>query len=598
MHDHLVNLLIFLSAAVVAVSLFRYLKIGAVLAYLFAGILIGPEVLMLIKNPETILNFSELGVVFLLFLIGLQLKPGRIWQMRMSIFGMGLMQVLVTGVLLSVITFYVFSMSKSASFIIGFGIALSSTPFGLQILQERRQLQTTHGQGTFAILLFQDLAFVPLLAILPILGNGGFASMPTWIELVKVIVILTLFVLVGLYFIHHFFYIIAESRVQEVFTASALLIVIGSALLMEYLGFSMGIGAFFAGILLANSEYRHELEVNLKPFNGLLMGLFFMAIGMSLNLKILLAVPQIVFLIVLSFMFIKAAVVFILARFFKYPHEAARNMAFTLSQGGEFAFLLFHNALSLNVFSDYQTAILNASVTLSMVMTPLLFNLNQKYFRTYREVSEKPIEEIPLDDVQVIIAGYGRFGQIISRLLRAENISFTILEHSAAQVDTARKFGTKIYYGDASKKDIVEVAGAKEAKIFVLAIDDYKNSVKTAKMLRQHFPHLRIVARARNRRHAMELMALGIEKIHRETYLTSLEVSKEVLLDLGIEKSEVESLLKRFQKYDEKILKRQTSFKDDQKKYVTFTSRANRDLEDILQADQNFDIEDLEDTEL
>lgn len=583
MHDQLIQFIIFLASAVIFVPLFRYFNIGAILAYLLAGVIIGPEVLTLIEDPETVLHFSELGVVFLLFLIGLELQPERLWRMKRNVFGMGMLQVVLTGSLfLGALLAFGFPMPFAV--IAGFGLALSSTAFGIQILTEKHQFQTMHGQGSFSILLFQDLAVVPLLAMVPLLAGMGTSTSMS--DVLKAIGIVAGFVIVGIYFVRYFLSFIAQSRTQEVFTATSLLVVIGSAVLMEDAGLSMGTGAFLAGVLLANSEYRHELEINLQPFKGLLLGLFFMAVGMSLKLDVLLAKPHIVALIVVGFMLIKGLVIYGLGRAFGFPHESSRNMSCTLPQGGEFAFVLFAAAGAAQILDPESSAILNAAVTISMALTPFIFGINQKYMRTFHEISERPYDKIAPQDAEVIIAGFGRFGQIVSRFLQTQKISFTILEHSAAQVDVARKFGNKIYYGDASRQDIVESAGGKSAKIFVLAIDDVETSVKTAKMIKSKFPHLEIIARVRNRAHAIQLLELGIENVHRETYLTSLEVAKEVLMGLGHVREQINKKLAIFRTHDEALLRQQLQVQNDEQKMISVTNKANAELEKILQADQ------------
>lgn len=538
MHDILIQLLIFLAAAVIAVPLFKAFRLGPILAYLFAGVIIGPSVLRLIDDPKTVMQFSELGVVFLLFLIGLELKPTLIWSMRRQIFGMGTAQVIICGLLIAAVS-SLLGYSPEISLLVGFGLALSSTAFALQLLNDQRQLKTLHGQSSFAILLLQDLAVVPLLALVPLLAGASTGNISLFAVL-KVVAIIALFVLITLHPIRIIFRWIAQSRINEIFTASALFVVIGSAVLMEHAGLSMGTGAFLAGVLLANSEYRHELESDLEPFKGLLLGLFFIAVGMSLDLGVIAARPLQIIGIVAGFMTLKGLVIYGIGRFEKIPKESARNMAFTLPQGGEFAFVLFSVAVSAGVFNEEIGSVLAASVTISMAVSPMLFALNQKYLRKSSEISERPFDKIENDGAEVIVAGYGRFGQIVSRFLKSQNIKYTILEHSAGQIDVARRFGAKVFYGDASRKEIVASAGAAEAKIFVLAIDDVESSVATAKMLRDNFPHLRIVARVRNRQHAIDLMDLGIDQVFRETYFTSLEVAKRVLTDLGMQEAVAE----------------------------------------------------------
>lgn len=588
MHHLLTELLVLLVAAIVAVPLFRYFKLGAILAYLFAGIIIGPHVLAVIKDFETIVQFSELGVVFLLFIIGLELQPQRIWTMRRQIFGLGLAQMMITGLLLMAVGF-AFGLSVPAAAVAGFGLALSSTAFALQILQESRQLKTEHGETAFSVLLFQDLAVIPLISIIPILGTGSTASLG-WFAVGKTVAIIALFVVIGRYAVTHFFRFIALSRNQEVFTATALFVVIGSAVLMEMAGLSMGTGAFLAGVLLANSDYRHELETDLAPFKGLLLGLFFIAVGMSLNLKLVLSKPHIVGLVVIGFILIKGLVLYALSRRHGMDKEASRSMAFILPQGGEFAFVLFATAVTYKIFSEEVSSILAAAVTVSMALTPLLFYINQRFLRTSSDISERPYDKMVSDGAEVIIAGYGRFGQIVARFLKSQGVRFTILDHNPKQIDIARRFGAKVFYGDASRHDLIESSGGQHAKIFVLAIDDVESSIETATMVRRYFPHLRIIARVRNRQHAIDLIGIGVEQIHRETFLTSLEVAKEVMLELGGELDTINRKVDLFRSHDEKLLREQFNVRDDESRMVSLTIKANADLEEILAADRDVKI--------
>lgn len=591
MHSLLHSFLILTAAALVFVPLFRFLHLGAILAYLFAGIVIGPSLLGLVADTETILHFSELGVVFLLFLIGLELAPSQIWKLRHSIFGFGLLQVVLTGALLAFVA-YLFGFSVSAAYVIGFGFALSSTAFAIQLLKENKQMATVHGQGAFSVLMFQDLAVVPILASLTLFSSQEQPSLSV-LAFVKMLLILGLLVLIGRYVIRHVFRLIADTRAQEIFTAMSLFIVIGTAIWVESIGLSMGMGAFLAGVLLANGEYRHEIETSLQPFKGLLLGLFFMAVGMTLKLSVLFANVHWVVLITLAFVAAKMIILYALARLFRFAHEPSRNIAVTIPQGGEFAFVLFGAAIAQGILNPEVGSILNAAITLSMVLSPFLFAANKYFLRTYSELSEKPVYDTNFDSTQarVVIAGFGRFGQIVSRILKSENIPYTILEHSAAQVEIARKFGAKVYYADASRADIVESAGGHDAKIFVLAIADHAKSIETAQMVQKHFPHLHIIARARNRQHAMDLLELGITNVHRETYLTSLEVAKEVLLAEGRKRENINIKLALFRKHDEQILRDQLAIRHDEKQFISFTNQANAQLEQTLAADAEGQIE-------
>lgn len=584
MHSVLIELIVFCSAAIIFVPLFTRLGLGSILAYLFSGILVGPMVLGFIKDPEVILRFSELGVVFLLFIIGLELAPARLWQLKGAIFGFGTAQVLITGLLFMLAGVWL-GLSKPAAFVAGFGLSLSSTAFAAQILEANRQLNTRHGQGAFGVLMFQDIAVVPILALLAVFAGGEGGGF-TFIGFAKVLGVLAGVTLIGNYAIRHIFRFIAETKVQEVFIALALIVVLGTAVLFEGIGLSMGMGAIVAGILLANSEYRHELAASLAPFKGLLLGLFFIAVGMSLDLNVIMGQPAMVLGITAGFMAFKGLLVYVLGRIFKYKHEAAKNIAFTIPQGGEFAFVLFSVAFSKSILSHEQASVLNAAVTLSMMLTPMVFGINQKYLRRSSEISERPYDSFDEHSPEVIVAGFGRFGQIVARLLRSEFIAFTILDNDAAQVETARRFGNKVYYGDPSRADILESAGTAKAKFFVLAVDDIEKSVKIAQLVKKRFPNVEIIARVRNRRHAIQLMELGIQSIHREIYLTSLEVAREVLTKKGVPPEEVKRRIDLFRAHDESLLKKQFTHRNDEKKFITVTTEAAAELEEILKADR------------
>lgn len=585
MNSVLIELLIFSAAAIIFVPLFVRFGLGPILAYLFAGVLVGPMALGWIKDPIVILHFSELGVVFLLFIVGLELAPSKLWKLRNSIFGLGLLQVLVTGLVFMQCGLF-FGLEKTSAFVAGFGLALSSTAFSVQLLEYHRQLNTKHGQGAFAVLMFQDIAVVPILALLSFF-SGGKGDALTLLGFVKVLGAICGVVLIGNYIMRHVFRMIAETKIREVFIAMALMVVLGTAVLFESIGLSMGMGAFMAGIILANSEYRHELVASLEPFKGLLLGLFFIAVGMSLDLRVIAAKPAIVAGITLGFMLLKGVIIFVLGRWFRFDQDAAKNMAFTIPQGGEFAFVLFSVALSKGLLTHEHASIFNASVTISMMLTPFIFTMNQKYFRKSSEISERPFDVIDAKHAEVIIAGFGRFGQIVARLLRVEEISFTILDNDAAQVETARKFGNKVYYGDAGRMDILESAGTDKAKYFVLAVDDIEKSVEIGQRVRKHFPEIEIIARARNRQHALKLMELGIQSVHREVYASSLDVAKDILVKKGINLAHVNRRLEIFRFHDEKILKEQFEHRHDEKKFINYTTKANAELEQVLKADRN-----------
>ena len=507
---------IFLAAAVVAVPISKRLGLGAVLGYLAAGAVIGPWALRLIGDVEAILHFAEFGVVLLLFIIGLELQPGRLWVMRKAVFGLGGAQVGATAVLIGSAG-ALFGLPLAAAVVAGLALALSSTAFALQLLAEKNQLTTRHGRTAFSILLFQDIAAIPILALVPLLGAQAGEELTageSLIGVLRVVAVLGVTVVGGHHLLRHVFRMVARAGIHEVFTATALLTVVGMALLMDSLGLSMALGAFLAGVLLADSEFRHELEADIEPFKGLLLGLFFIAVGMSVNFGLLVAQPLLILALVVGLVALKALVLFLLGRASGLNAAAAGNLAIAISQGGEFAFVILGVALGARVLEPALAELLILVVILSMVVTPLLFALNERAPWARRKGAAEPPYDTPAgDENQVIIAGFGRFGQIVARILRAKRIGFTALEASQKQVDFVKKYGNKIYYGDPARLDLLRAAKADQAKILVLAIDDVESSLKTAELVRKHFPHLKIYARARNRRHVHQLMDLGVEVI-------------------------------------------------------------------------------------
>jgi monovalent cation:proton antiporter-2 (CPA2) family protein len=581
----LIDLLIFSGAAILFVPLFKLIKVGPILAYLFAGIIIGPSVLGLVLDTDDILHFSELGVVFLLFIIGLELAPAKLWKMKRLIFGMGFLQMLFTAAAIASISIAL-GYSTQVSIIVGLGLALSSTAFGIQLLEEKRQLNTAHGQTSFAILMFQDLAVVPILGLVTYLAPGSESSTEiTWTSAIQATAIFATVILCSRYLMRHILRVIADSRIQEVFIAMALFIIIGTGLIMEKIGFSLGMGAFLAGVLLADSEYRHELETTMMPFKNLLLGLFFIAVGMTLNLSVLLQQPTTIVLGTFLLISLKGLLLYGVVSLFRYPSVVRARVAATLFQGGEFAFVIFSLAAQKGVIDMEFSSVLGAIVTLSMALTPLIFNRVQIKTAQASNQSAK-YDTIDEEEPEIIIAGYGRFGQIVSRFLRAQNIRYTILEQSAAQVETARQFGNKIYYGDASREDILHAAGIEKAKTFILAVDDVDKSVEIARIITRDYPHIKIFARARNRQHAISLMKLGIKNVHRETYLTSLEVACEVLIDRGFSRKSVDQKIKTFRTHDTEILQKQMEIWDNRDEMIHFTTVANLELERILKMEK------------
>ena len=580
--------LIYIAAAVVAVPLSRRLGFGSVLGYLTAGIVIGPAALGLIDDVDHVLHFAELGVVFLLFIIGLELKPSRLWVMRRPVFGLGTAQVLVCGSALGAIASFS-GLDTPAALVVGFGLALSSTAFVLQLLGEQKQLATEHGRSAFAVLLFQDLAVIPLIAMVPLLADqdaGGIDSTQLAITALSVAAL----VAGARYLLRPVLRLVANSGITELFTATALLVVIGAAVLMEKAHLSMGLGAFIAGMLLADSEYRHELESNIEPFKGLLLGLFFIAVGMSVDLSLIASRPVDVFGYTAILIITKAVAIFVLAKTFGLAGSVSKALAIVLSQGGEFAFVLFTLARDTGVLDGETVNLLIVVVTLSMATTPILFVGNESIRRRSEAAQpEKLYDDIEPESHPVVIASFGRFGQIVGRVLRSRGIPFTALEASAAQVEVVRRFGSKVYYGDAARIELLRAAGIDQARFFVLAIEDVEQSMRTARTVRHYCPHLPILARARNRKHAHLLMDLGIEYIYRDTFYSGLELSKALLHGLGVDEAEAEHVVGTFADHDERLLMRQHALRQDESKMIQSAQEAAAELETLLRADRRHD---------
>ena len=581
----LLPLLIFLLAIVIAVPLASRLRLGAVLGYLGAGMLIGPHGLGWVHGGDTLDTLSELGVVLLLFLIGLELSPQRLWVMRRQVFGYGAVQVLVSAALLGAAAFYGLRVDGHAAGVIGLGLALSSTAFGLQILAERKELPSAYGRLAFALLLFQDLAAIPLIAAVPLLAPGAQAAGALWPRLLQVAGVVLAVVLGGRLLLRPLFRIAARVQQVEVSTAMALLVALGTAWLVGQAGASMALGAFLAGLLLADSEYRHELESNIEPFKGLLLGLFFISVGMAANLPLLLREPLLIALLVLALLLLKAPVLYVLGRTGLRAHGAALKLTVLLAGGGEFAFVVFKIAGDRHLLDRSQQSLLVLVITLSMALTPLLVGAAGWLARRLDRAPARPFDTIEADAPRVIIAGFGRVGQIVARVLRAHRIPFVALEHSIEQVETSRRFGTQIFFGDPSRPELLRAAQADRAEIFVLATDDPETNIRTARIVRRLFPHLRIVARARNRQHAYRLMDLNVPTVVRETFHSSLEMTRDVLRALGLDAATVDAHIARFREHDEGMLRTQYLVYDDEAALIQNAREALQELESLFAAD-------------
>lgn len=596
MHD----VILFLSAAVIAVPLARKAGIGAVLGYLLAGMAIGPWGLRLINDVEAVLHFSELGVVLLLFIIGLELNPGKLWQMRRPIFGLGALQVLLTaGLLMALLLLLGFSWQSAL--ISGLGLAMSSTAMGLQLMREYGMTRNDGGQSGFAILLFQDMAVVPVLALIPMLAVGT-SDTTDWSMIAIRVGGVAALLLGGRYLLRPLFRMIANTGVREVFTAAALLVVLGTAFLMQAIGLSMALGTFLAGVLLAESEFRHELEIAIEPFKGLLLGLFFISVGMAVNLGILLTDPLWVALMVLVLVSVKAAVLFLVSILFRLRRTSRLQLSVVLSQGGEFAFVLFSAAAASRVIDSQQLALLLVSVSLSMMTTPLLMKLLDRWLakalNTQTVSEEQP--HVEDDEPQVIIVGFGRFGQIVGRLLSANKVRITVLERDPNQVSFLRRYGYKVYYGDATQLELLRAAGAAQADSIVIAADDHEANMQIVHLCQEHFPQLQILARARGRVEAHALLSAGVTLFSRETFSSALELGKKALVTTGMHPHRAYRAQQYFKRLDMQMLR---DLMPQHQAGVTEISRvkeARRELDDIFEREmqneslrhQGWDVED------
>ncbi|GLR11825.1 potassium transporter [Chitinimonas prasina] len=574
---------VLLASAVVAVPLLKRLGLASVLGYLAAGVAIGPWGLGLIAQPDAILHTTEFGVVLLLFIIGLELQPSRLWVLRRAVFGLGGAQVLLTSLLLALLA-WLLGLPWLAAIVAGLALSLSSTAFVLQMLAEKNQLTTRHGRDGFAVLLFQDLAVIPLLAILPLLSPlASTASRPpAWVSLAAVAGV----VLGGRFVLRTLLRKVAKANSHELFVMATLLIVMATAWGMEAAGLSLSLGAFLAGVLLADSEYRHELEANIEPFKGVLLGLFFVAVGMAANLGLLLAQPLLLLGLALGLIVVKAAVLLLIGRMAGMEGRTQRRFAVYLAQGGEFAFVLLTLAVGQHLMDKATADLLAMVVTLSMAMTPFVVLLHERWIAPrLDEQTVREFDQIKSDQHRVIIAGFGRFGQIVARVLRMRKIPATVLEHSFEQVDFVRRFGNRIHYGDASRLDVLRAAGAADAELFVLAIDDVEASLRTAETVREHFPHLKIYARARNRFHYYRLRDLGVTVATRETFAASLEMAGGVLQGLGVSSVGAASTLAAFRAHDEALLDKQYAVHHDETQLMQTARDAAQELEGLFESD-------------
>lgn len=599
-NSFLFQALVFLAAAVVMVPIAKKLGLGSVLGYLLAGVLIGPAIMGFVgKEGQDILHFAEFGVVMMLFIIGLELEPEVLWKLRKSIIGLGGLQVLITGVLISAIAF-VTGLPWQSSLALGMTLSLSSTAIVLQTLNEKGLMKTTGGQSSFAVLLFQDIAVIPMLAFFPLLATftpetGGehetktlVTGLPAWLQTIVVIGSVAIIVIGGKFLVKPIFRLIAATRLRELFTATALLLVVAIAVLMTQVGLSPALGTFIAGVVLANSEYRHELQSDIDPFKGLLLGLFFIAVGASIDFNLIMEQPYLIIGLVAGLMAIKTLVLFVLGKIFKLSLDQNFLFSFGLSQVGEFAFVLFSFSLQEGVLKKEIVDIMIAVVAISMALTPLVMLINEKIlaprFGTKEKADKQEADEIG-DRNPVIIAGFGHFGSTIGRFLRANGVNATYLDNNSDRVDLLRKMGFKVFYGDATREDLLRAAGAEHAKIIIIAIEPAERRLEMIETIKKHFPSLRMLVRATNRYDAYDQMNAGMLHVYRETIDTSLRLGKDALVLLGHRAYKVQRALNTFLKYDEKKLKELAAISD-RDEYIITVKGNIEELERLLQADQ------------
>ncbi len=591
----------YLGAAIIAVPILKRFNVSAVLGYLFAGIIIGPYLFGFVGTTETeqeqVMHFAEFGVVMMLFLIGLELRPAQLWRLRSSILGMGGLQVVMTTIVLSSIACFL-GYTLKESIAIGMILSLSSTAIVLQTLEEKGIRKTPTGKNIFSVLLFQDIAVIPILAILPLLAkhtpnantlmNANLMSdEPAWLQMVAVLSSIAVIILLGKFVINHIFRLVASTHIHELFTALTLFIVTGIALLMEIVGLSPALGTFIAGVILADSEYRHQIELDIEPFKGLLLGLLFMSVGAGIDFHLFKQSFVTVITLVVCLMLIKLLLLMVIAKVFKMNLVKKMLFAFSLAQAGEFAFVLFGMSISLNVLSGELVKLLTLVVTISMMFAPLLLILLDKIIlpKISNPTSDKEADDIENDNNSVIIAGYGRFGQIIGRLLKANGIESTVLDFNSDHVETIRRFGQKVYYGDATRLDLLEAAGAKNAKVLIISISDSEKSINLVKQVQEIFPHLKIFVRATSRRHAYELMEFNVA-FERELNLSALQLGEDVLIHLGYHPYRAKRATKLFQKHDENVLKMlYPSYLRNHNEYIESSKENERIIAQILRAD-------------
>ncbi|MFL5773499.1 MAG: monovalent cation:proton antiporter-2 (CPA2) family protein [Flavisolibacter sp.] len=600
-HSFYFQAIVYLAAAVIIVPLAKRLGLGSVLGYLLAGIIIGPAALGFVgQEGEDIMHFAEFGVVMMLFIIGLELEPELLWRLRKTIIGMGALQVIITAIVFSNIA-VIFGLAWQQSLALGLILSLSSTAIVLQSLDEKGLMKTSAGQSSFSVLLFQDIAVIPMLALFPLLAtapeqktsaaeNSNLVhGLPAWLQGIIILGSVAAIILAGRFLVRPLFRIVAATRLREIFTATALLLVIGIAMLMVQVGLSPALGTFLAGVVLANSEYKHELESDIDPFKGLLLGLFFIAVGASIDFILIVEKPLIIFGLVAGLMLLKCLVLMLLGRIFRLQTQQNILFSLALSQVGEFAFVLFSFSLQKGILPKEVTGIMIAVVALSMAFTPLLLLINDKIFS--KKFKSQPPEDIKGDvigeDNPVIIAGFGHFGNTTGRFLRAHNIGTTVLDNNSERVELLRKMGFKVYYGDASRHEMLQAAGAARAKLIIITIEPNEKRLEMIETIKKHFPNLRMLVRAENRYDAYAQMNAGMLHVYRETVDTALRVGVDAMKFLGYRTYTAQRAARTFLKIDEANLKKLSAIKDTDE-YITTIKQRIEELEKVIQQDNSY----------
>lgn len=574
---------VFLGAAVVAVPIFNKLRVGSIMGYLVAGAVIGPALLNLVSDPNTILHFAELGVVLLLFLIGIELEPHKLWRLRNSILFTGGGQLFISAVLIGALTYTTVTTDIPITIIIALALALSSTAFAIQLMQEHRMLKSPPGQQGFSILLMQDLAVIPILLLVEAMADKGGASGPAWYVGVGAI---ALVLVVGRFALNPCLRLVSRYGNEEIMTAAALLIVISTALCMEMAGLSMGMGAFVAGVMLANSRFRHQIESEIEPFKGLLLGLFFMAIGMNLDLALLVNEPMFIVGAAIALVAVKTGVIWLLLRLSGQESKDALHVGLMLSQGGEFAFVVMTAAVGNALVEPALANEITLIVGISMALTAPLVILHSQFFsttncpRVYDEAHDS-------DEPEVIIAGFGRFGQIAGRILSANGIPFTALDNDAAHIEFVEKFGNRVFYGDGSKLDLLRAAGIEHARVMLIALDDEEQALRVTQLVREHFPDLRIIARAHNRFSVRLFRELGVQAVIREMSAGSLEAANEVLQAYGFSQYDAGRMVDIFARHDEESLENSLALEGDMDALIDHGLYSRDHLASLFQDDKS-----------